>query len=529
MRIKDFTDTIRHLTDPFNIPEARRMIQENPALSREQFAEGQLVQPGRRSYDAGGAVKVLEYLDSLPEGTEIEMEEIMEWAKANKAEVHPKNIYSALRDPNAKQPFKGEEAYVYGKKRRDLLKSINKKIKFQVTDKPPVVKDQVIKAYNDFLKKNNKLPRANELLKDVEHLYTSERPQKILNITRTLRKAGLKWNEGAGLKYSSESEKERLKKQRRVERMKKYSDLEVEKAIAGKEFNKGLIDKHHMNSLRHNVNLRNIAYIPRDINYGKLMYIEQNIGKQYRKRDRILKERSSNWKKELNSINTKLRDLIGKKLPQKYRGLLNIEILEPDAKGKLKLTQEGMDWTLSVGKEAGELGKIDFKKMNSSQKAKAIKIAQEQLAKVGKSTMAQTLKGGLGKTFRTLGTPLAGPAFAAWTASDKMKAGESLADAVIDPLTGAELAIPTMFKENLAKIAKNPTAQKILGLGKFGTRFLGPIGWGVAGVGAVRDAYKDYQRRKPFLTPDRKRRAQREYFDRDEPMFAEGGIASLKK
>ena len=46
MRIKDFTDTIRHLTDPFNIPEARRMIAENPALTRQQFAEGQLVQPG---------------------------------------------------------------------------------------------------------------------------------------------------------------------------------------------------------------------------------------------------------------------------------------------------------------------------------------------------------------------------------------------------------------------------------------------------------------------------------------------------
>ena len=46
MRIKDHTDMVRHLTDPFNIPEARRMIAENPALSREQFAEGQLVQPG---------------------------------------------------------------------------------------------------------------------------------------------------------------------------------------------------------------------------------------------------------------------------------------------------------------------------------------------------------------------------------------------------------------------------------------------------------------------------------------------------
>ena len=40
MRIKDFTDTIRHLTDSFNILEARRMIQENPALTQEQFKAG---------------------------------------------------------------------------------------------------------------------------------------------------------------------------------------------------------------------------------------------------------------------------------------------------------------------------------------------------------------------------------------------------------------------------------------------------------------------------------------------------------
>ena len=46
MRIKDFTDTIRHLTDPFNIPEARRMIAENPALTQEQFKAGGIVEPG---------------------------------------------------------------------------------------------------------------------------------------------------------------------------------------------------------------------------------------------------------------------------------------------------------------------------------------------------------------------------------------------------------------------------------------------------------------------------------------------------
>ena len=46
MRIKDFTDTIRHLTDSFNIPEARRMIQENPALTQEQFKAGGIVEQG---------------------------------------------------------------------------------------------------------------------------------------------------------------------------------------------------------------------------------------------------------------------------------------------------------------------------------------------------------------------------------------------------------------------------------------------------------------------------------------------------
>ena len=142
----------------------------------------------------------------------------------------------------------------------------------------------------------------------------------------------------------------------------------------------------------------------------------------------------------------------------------------------------------------------------------------------------------LGKTFRTLGTPLAGPAFAAWNVSDKMKEGESLADAIIDPLTGAELALPGMFKENLAKITKNPRLMKLLSLGykipktaMTVGRLTTPVGWGIAGLGALQDSYKDYQRRKEFLTPERKRRAQREYFDRDEPTFAQGGIASLKK
>ena len=50
MRIKDHTDMVRHLTDPFNIPEARRMIAENPALTQEQFKAGGIVEPGVMNY-----------------------------------------------------------------------------------------------------------------------------------------------------------------------------------------------------------------------------------------------------------------------------------------------------------------------------------------------------------------------------------------------------------------------------------------------------------------------------------------------
>ena len=161
-------------------------------------------------------------------------------------------------------------------------------------------------------------------------------------------------------------------------------------------------------------------------------------------------------------------------------------------------------------------------------------IAKNPWTSAGVATAATaTTKPGrslLGKAFRTLGTPIAGPAFAAWNISDKMKAGSSLTDAIIDPLTGVELALPTMFKENVGKITKNPMLQKALSLGKFGTRFLGPIGWGITAAGLGKEAYKVLKEdkvRRESITPEQRRRAQREYFDKDQPMFAGGGIAGL--
>ena len=59
------------------------------------------------------------------------------------------------------------------------------------------------------------------------------------------------------------------------------------------------------------------------------------------------------------------------------------------------------------------------------------------------------------------------------------------------------------------------------------------VAWPVAGIMSVHDAYKDYQERKPDIEKVKELRKQgvikEEEFDKEEPMFAMGGIASLIK
>ena len=102
------------------------------------------------------------------------------------------------------------------------------------------------------------------------------------------------------------------------------------------------------------------------------------------------------------------------------------------------------------------------------------------------------IKTALGKAFRTLGTPIVAPAFAATNVAAKMGEGQSFADAVVDPITGLELSFPGLFKENISKITKSPTLQKILGLGRVG-RMLTPVGLGLAALGQGQEFYNQYQ------------------------------------
>ena len=152
----------------------------------------------------------------------------------------------------------------------------------------------------------------------------------------------------------------------------------------------------------------------------------------------------------------------------------------------------------------------------------------------------------LKKIIRSLGTPLGGAGFAGWQIYDNLKAGESIADAVVDPIVGAELAFPSLLKENISKIIPDKyqniaakTGRNILGLGdkmkylKWLPRAMGPVGVAVGAAGSVYDAYKDYERRKPFIEKQKELIRQgvikEEEFDKDEPMFNTGGRVPFVK
>ena len=82
-----------------------------------------------------------------------------------------------------------------------------------------------------------------------------------------------------------------------------------------------------------------------------------------------------------------------------------------------------------------------------------------------------------------------------------------------------------MFKENLKKITTNPTAQKILSLGRFG-RALTPIGAGITAAGLAKDYGEFVQREleRKAADPEAYRAEQQEQMGMS---AAGGGIAKL--
>jgi len=137
----------------------------------------------------------------------------------------------------------------------------------------------------------------------------------------------------------------------------------------------------------------------------------------------------------------------------------------------------------------------------------------------------------LGKAFRGAGTRLGVLPFAAMQVKSNIDKGENIADAVVDPLVGLELSLPGILKENLSKITTNPTAQRILNLGRF-ARLTTPVGLGItaAGLGVdaakfTRDRIRELQAMSPEQRQELRSEGARQAFDPF--MAAGGGIAKM--
>ena len=113
----------------------------------------------------------------------------------------------------------------------------------------------------------------------------------------------------------------------------------------------------------------------------------------------------------------------------------------------------------------------------------------DPLKKFRRFITAAPVRKGLGKIFRGFGTPLSGLGFAGTNVYNKMKEGKSFSEAILDPLTGLELAFPSLFTENVDKITKNPGVQRVLNLGGL-QKFLGPVGVGISTASSLKDRSK---------------------------------------
>ena len=134
----------------------------------------------------------------------------------------------------------------------------------------------------------------------------------------------------------------------------------------------------------------------------------------------------------------------------------------------------------------------DFKLQDPSKDltefAKANPIPEKAIA--DPSLLKQTMKSTgklLGGLLSTLGTPAAAAGFAGLTVKGNLDEGKNIADAVVDPMVGAELLFPEVAKRTIASKAPG-ILSKALTLGRVGSMFT-PVGAGITALGIGKELY----------------------------------------
>ena len=124
-------------------------------LMRQGYNRGgyvRLKDGGRIGFDRGGVAKVLAHLDSLPEGTDIDLEYVRKYIADNNIDANAKSIVDQLEPNkiNRKQiSSAGNETFTYKKEKRDLLTRLNKKLNIKkLKEFVPATKENLEKLDN---------------------------------------------------------------------------------------------------------------------------------------------------------------------------------------------------------------------------------------------------------------------------------------------------------------------------------------------------------------------------------------------
>jgi hypothetical protein len=161
----------------------------------------------------------------------------------------------------------------------------------------------------------------------------------------------------------------------------------------------------------------------------------------------------------------------------------NLTVRNPETKIRLgnKAIIEVSDGTSNIVKSNFEAVNTPFEKQTVTKPT--------PLKKTSGPTLGANLSllKGLGTAAEVAGTPAAAALFAADTVRRNIREGQSLADAVVDPLVGVDLLLPTAASRLAPGVMKG-----VLGLGKVGRAFT-PIGAALAIAGQGQEFYNQFQ------------------------------------
>ena len=323
-------------------------------------------------------------------------------------------------------------------------------------------------------------------------------------------------------------------------RGKVFTDLELAQHAKDKSMRYELFTPDHITPKA--TRMQNVGY---PINLQATTYMENSQltnGRTYLK-----KNPDGNWKPIDNYLSSKNLTIRGPEFKQKYGFKLPIKF-NPET-GTSNIVESSFNKTIKKYlKKFGKAGAIttsavtlpsivSASESDVTESSMVPKIISENPLKsaavgTGAALTQKPVRNFLGKTVRTLGTPLSGLGFSGWTAYDNLKAGESLADAVIDPLVGGELLFPSLFVENVAKITKSPTLQKVLGLGKFGSRVMPITGTTITLAGLTKDATQEIineARRIDAIEDSDQQLEEQDMLVRNIKGYADGGRISFGK